>query len=201
MFERFKKKDRIKGIIKNWEELYKRPLWGWANSTEIIETIRPYVRGRVLDLGCGEGRYLIQLNNIVGLDISRNAITRARARARIYGINAEFVLGDGMNIPFKDETFECVLCMGVLQHFLENERKMVVDEVYRILKPYGIFVVSVSRVGDSRFGKGTCIEKNTFVRGGIPHHYFTHDELNELLRDFDILISNDKIMIVCAKCP
>lgn len=50
------------------------------------------------------------------------------------------VIGDVMNLPFKDGSFDCVICLETMEHIKDPFRAM--SEIYRILKPGGKFIGS-----------------------------------------------------------
>lgn len=111
---------------------------------------------RVLDLGCGEGRhaitaYLNEAVRVVGLDLSLEDLGTASSR---YGEfrNAEdparsvgFVCASGLKLPFADGSFDRVICSEVLEHI--PDYRSVLEEIRRVLKPGGLFAVSVPRFG------------------------------------------------------
>lgn len=88
---------------------------------------------RVLDLGCGPGWYTVALEragaDVVGLDLGADDVALAKAQ----GVNA--LVGDGMQLPFGDETFDGIFCSNLLEHVPDTSR--VLDEVARLLKPGG----------------------------------------------------------------
>lgn len=96
---------------------------------------------RVLDAGCGGGRYSVAwrafgASLVIGLDFSWQGIYNARERirkARFDGL--EFIQGDVLDLPFKDETFDVVFSNGVLHHTTDWRRG--VKELLRVLKPKG----------------------------------------------------------------
>ena len=70
-------------------------------------------KARVLDVGTGTG-FLASLlaelgHEVVGLDISMGMLNAARKKTRV-----DFVLGDAENLPFKDESFDAVICRHLL---------------------------------------------------------------------------------------
>ncbi len=88
-----------------------------------------YVKGRILDLGCGEQSYrnlFSYVEQYIGLDIPPNA------KADVYG--------DGMELPFRDASFDTVLCNQVLEHVPEPSRLMA--EVARVLKEGSILLLT-----------------------------------------------------------
>jgi ubiquinone/menaquinone biosynthesis C-methylase UbiE len=83
----------------------------------------------VLDLGCGTGFFLAELDarhpGAVGLDISHDMLKVSGK----YVPRARIVTGDAEKLPFRDGSFDAVFCKGSLHHtrdhvgFLENSRK------------------------------------------------------------------------------
>jgi SAM-dependent methyltransferase len=111
---------------------------------------------RVLDLGCGEGRhaitaYLHQAVNVVGLDLSHDDLQTARDRFAQFNDpddrsrHVNFLRASGLHLPFADASFDKVICAEVLEHIPDYES--VLAEIHRVLKPGGMFAVSVPRFG------------------------------------------------------
>jgi SAM-dependent methyltransferase len=119
----------------------------------------------VLDLGCGEGRHVINAYlqaNIValGVDLSLRDLTTARLRFAPFALaNKEDTAEDSSNnhvvkhfhlqqadaacLPFGDASIDKIICSEVLEH-IENYQD-VLREINRVLKPNGMLVVSVPR--------------------------------------------------------
>lgn len=97
---------------------------------------RPGVK--CIDVGSGSGRYSAALKmlypsiQIFSLEIGLENILQHRAEAM--SINA-----DALQIPFKDNTFDFVMCLGVIQHTI-NPRKAVA-ELLRVCKPDGAILL------------------------------------------------------------
>jgi 2-polyprenyl-3-methyl-5-hydroxy-6-metoxy-1,4-benzoquinol methylase len=76
---------------------------------------------RALDVGCALGfssRVLAGLGyEVVGLDVSRWAVSQARER-----VAADFLLCDGAGVPFQNGAFDLVTCFDVLEHLPSPER-------------------------------------------------------------------------------
>lgn len=91
---------------------------------------------RVLDVGCGTGALLHAAAtrglDVVGVDISPVALEQARAR---YGFGENLLLSSGEELPCADASFDYVVNLGSLEHFLDPA--MAVQEMARALKPGG----------------------------------------------------------------
>lgn len=98
----------------------------------------PMVRG--LDLGCGQGAYCVALERrgyrIVGLDPSVRSVSRAKeAGARV-------VAASGLELPFREASFDFVFAIGVLHHIAEGApRAQALEEIRRVLRPHGRLLV------------------------------------------------------------
>jgi ubiquinone/menaquinone biosynthesis C-methylase UbiE len=75
--------------------------------------------GPALDVGCGSGMLFSQIaplaSMIVGVDISKELLLLAKARAKVHS-HTSVVLGDADHLPFKDNVFESVFVFTVLQN-------------------------------------------------------------------------------------
>lgn len=99
---------------------------------------------RCLDLGCGDGGTAgpwisAHAAQYIGVDIAQSAIDKAQAR----GLDARRIEDAGA-LPFDDGSFDVVISIEVLEHLLEPQR--VAAEALRILRPGGVFLVSVPNV-------------------------------------------------------
>jgi SAM-dependent methyltransferase len=93
---------------------------------------------RVLDIGCGTGRFLAQLAAIAkawGVDASPEMLEVARSRAGGAGLK----LGSAEELPFKDGWFERAT-MWLVAHLLDRPRAFA--EAHRVLSPGGCFAVA-----------------------------------------------------------
>ncbi len=111
---------------------------------------------RVLDLGCGEGRhaitaYLEERVQVLGLDLSLADLGVAGCRFAEFRDPADparrvdFICGSGLRLPFRDASFDKVICAEVLEHIPDYQG--VLREIRRVLKPGGHLAVSVPRFG------------------------------------------------------
>jgi len=101
---------------------------------------------RILDLATGTGRVSVGLAekgvSIFGADLTWKMIERAREKATKKGLkNVSFHLADGLQLPYKDNTFDKIVSIRFF-HILPFEmQKAILQEVRRVLKPGGIFIV------------------------------------------------------------
>jgi len=108
-----------------------------------------YVSGRILDLGCGGGIDLIALHEITGgraelygVDITDKALELAKHRIRKLGVEGIHLLkGDIAALPFEDGFFDMVTVAWVLHHVVEEQLDQIFDEIKRVLRPGGMFLM------------------------------------------------------------
>ena len=99
---------------------------------------------KVLDLGCGNGRYFEYLKkkkvNYFGVDNSDKLIEIAKSRYP----GANFQIADAFNLPFLDNFFDKVISIAVLHHMPSKEyRLQFLKEIKRVLKPKGVLILTV----------------------------------------------------------
>ena len=143
-----------KEYVLAWEKEYKHLQWGCAGSTSHIKERLP-TGGRMLDVGCGCGRYLFPLSSyysMTGIDISVTALGKARDYLKKQGRKANYAAASLTHLPFREETFDAVICLGVLQHLTEPGRCIAVTEIRRVLKCGGLVFFEVFGSKDMRFG-------------------------------------------------
>jgi SAM-dependent methyltransferase len=169
-----------------WDDLYSRDNPAWRGLPEVQPPF--HLGSKVLELGCGNGKTLqalLSASTIIALDFSSGAIASCSRHSKFD--NVGFVVGDARELPFISEAFDSVFCVHVLEHLSAEDRLLIVDEVNRVLKTGGNFLLRVFSSSDMRASKGEISEKGTRMRGnGIPYHYFDEAELVSLFKGFDI---------------
>jgi len=117
----------------------------WTGTTALTPALERFVallptHARVLDIGCGTGRHLLDMQAHVaaatGLDLSTSMLDVAKGK----GLTA-LVRGDFRYLPFADETFDGCWAAASILHAPKRIAGSVMSEVLRILRPAGAFFV------------------------------------------------------------
>ncbi len=111
-------------------------------------------RCRVLDVGCGSGRHAVYLARL-GLwvtagDRSALALEQTRRWLQREQLRACLAQLDMVALPFAPETFDAVLSVNVLHHAHLGEARTAVEEVWRVLRPGGLFLAVLAGPRDCR---------------------------------------------------
>jgi ubiquinone/menaquinone biosynthesis C-methylase UbiE/uncharacterized protein YbaR (Trm112 family) len=105
---------------------------------EITDRLDPR-GGRVLEVSVGPGvnlPYLVKrsdVGEVFGLDISPGQLKRCQRYVTKKGWAVDLMLGNGEQIPFRDESFAGVFHVGGINFF--NDKKAAIDEMIRVAKP------------------------------------------------------------------
>ncbi len=97
----------------------------------------------VLDAGCGSGMFISQvagtIEAVVGVDVSRELLLLAKARAKPFG-NVFLILADADQLPIRPQCFDVIFVFTVLQN-MPNPTETL-KELKRCAKPDACFVVT-----------------------------------------------------------
>ena len=155
-------------------------------------------RGRILDLGCGEGRHTLACAreglDAIGLDYQPLAIRRARAFARRQKIRGRFrfMVGDAFRLPFLPSTFDGIIDYGCLHHVKIGDTRRYLKSVLPRLKPGGYFILSCF---STRFKHhaGEKRRRNWLVHKGHYDRFFRKQDFITLFgKQFEILKAEEK---------
>lgn len=147
------KRDEIKKFfdkmsIDRDEHLVSDPILNYEQEMRqktVIELLNPSKNDLILDLGCGNARDIETFSKrgtrCVGIDLSEGMIKEARRKAKRENLeNVEFIVGDAIKLPFKDNTFDKVSCSETIEH-IPNWKKAA-KEMKRVLKKDGLLVIT-----------------------------------------------------------
>jgi len=101
---------------------------------------------RVLDLGCGNGRYFSLFEekkvDYLGIDSCPELVEIARQKHK----EAKFQIGDALNLSFPDNFFDKIYSIAVLHHIPTKDfRVQFLKETKRVLKPGSLLILTVWR--------------------------------------------------------
>ena len=134
--DKFYKKFKLTGF---WGDKYPDYLKLYTRKYHIRNWhIDKYILGeKTLDIGCGLGDVLKIASKkatvSVGIELSATLIQQAKLNLSATGIrNAYLVLSSGEILPFKDNTFDCIILADVIEHLLNPEECF--SEIKRVSK-------------------------------------------------------------------
>lgn len=121
----------------------------WRMEEAFLEKSLAGTGGRLLDVACGYARHAPEMHRhgwqVYGLEPSPEMVRRARDISRDEGTPLVMMRGIGETLPFKDATFDRILCMSSLDHFANPQAGM--QEMARILKPDGDLIIGIVNYG------------------------------------------------------
>lgn len=166
-------------IASDWYLFRKKPS---ERITEFLEQ-----QGKILDLGSGSGRHLVDIKNgkMYLVDFSEKMIELAKQKAKKENIKAEFFVSDMTQLPFKNNFFDAAICIASLHCIQGKEnRKKAVKEIYRVLKPKAEVKVVVWNKDSKRF-KNSTKEKYVGWLNKAKRYYYLYDEkeIHDLFKD------------------
>jgi SAM-dependent methyltransferase len=125
---------------------------------------------RILEVGCGEGIVLATLaarlpgTRLDGLELDEAALAEARIRCP----GATLVRGDACALPFRDQSFDLVVCLEVLEHLPEPARAL--RELRRVARAACLLSVP----NEPFFRLGNLLRGKNVTRLGDPTDHLQH---------------------------
>lgn len=133
--------DFWENLLANLPESYKK--WFEEEKKYLQKTITP--DAKVLEVGCGDGRSIFDIlaitKNVIGIDHDDKAVNDAKNNFSSYP-TIKIRKADATKLPFKDETFDFVMCMTTFANF-GDKKFIVLEEMKRVLKKSGKIIISV----------------------------------------------------------
>lgn len=108
----------------------------------VLDELKKYPFQDLLDVGCGTGPMIELLvkefpdGNYTGIDLTPRMIEVAQAKKLPH---TKFLVGDSENLPFKENTFDVVICTNSFHHYPNPQAFF--DSVKRCLRPGGRLVL------------------------------------------------------------
>ena len=184
-------------IVKgNGENIWKEPS---IESYYLLNRWQELEKKDFLDLGCGLGRHsvLFGMNgfNTSCFDISQNAIDKTKVWCESLNITCDYKVGDMLDLPYDNNSFDCILCINVISHTDTAGMKKVISELKRVLKDDGEVYLTLGSKETWGFKQTDwpLVDPNTRIRmdegpeKGIPHFYADYDLIMKLFNEFKII--------------
>lgn len=155
---------------------------------------------KVLDLGCGSGWLAVYLARqgfeVVGVDVSAQAIHLANTWASQEDLKISFDVADASQLQYQDGSFDAVVANSIFEHFPIKQAQQLTDKVYTMIKDGGIFIGCFDKVGSGP-GEYYTLEDGTHVytdkaRKGMMLRRYELDELQDLFKAFKTM-ENDEV--------
>ena len=187
--------------VEAWDERWATPegRTDWLVPHPAVAAVLPMLRARgarrVLDLGCGVGRHALLFAEhgfvVEAIDGAAAGIDFARREAVARGLALSLRQADADALPFADESFDYVLSWNVIFHGTMGDTGRRIAELWRVLKPGGLYQGTMLSQRDAQFGRGRKVAPDTFIRGSEAtahaHYYCDLAGLAALYRDFELL--------------
>jgi alkylated DNA repair protein alkB family protein 8 len=175
----------------------------WPGVREFIMSLPE--NSMVLDAGCGNGKNM-QIRksiDIIGCDLSETLLEICKDK----GLNV--VKANIIDLPFKNESFDAVICIAVLHHLSTYERRQLAfNELFRVVKPGGKIYIEVWAYEQKLSKKFISVEntdKDYFVTWDNKYkrfyHLFDKDEMIKMFSPMnaDIEYTKDNWVAILTK--
>jgi len=96
---------------------------------------------KILDAGCGSGRYTIHFTNKHANVFSVDSSEKMLKILKVESNNSKPIAGDIFNLPFKNDSFDLIISSQVLTHLHEYEKPLI--EFKRILNSHGYIIIDL----------------------------------------------------------
>jgi ubiquinone/menaquinone biosynthesis C-methylase UbiE len=151
---------------------------------------------KVLDLGCGVGVDCLTLAQheleVVGLDYSHEAITRAQAHLQDPSLPVRFLQADMASpLPFPDQEFDAVMSNVAFHSFPDRLLRSILGEIRRILRQDGLVLLHVNSLEDMHYrpkDRAQEIEPDYYLESdGQTMHFFSETYCRDLFQMWDLI--------------
>jgi ubiquinone/menaquinone biosynthesis C-methylase UbiE len=133
-------------------------------------------KGRVLDVGSGPGRDGLILKEhgleVICIDASSAMVELSTGRG------LESIVGDFTSLPFKDNSFDGVWAYTSLLHIPKTEVGKALAEMFRVLKPNGIFGLGLIEGQEEMYRESSGVNQPRWFS------YYAKEEIEALLKEY-----------------
>lgn len=175
-------------VADSWYNIRHWSLFG----DELEELSEMWEGGRLLNIGCAHGSDFLPFDkqrfDLHGLDVSTELLKKAKDYSSKFNISPKLTAGDMRKLPFKEDSFDHVICVASLHHLLEREERIqALREIKRVLKEGQQAFITVWNKRQKKFiMKDKTIEKTWDYKGKElmrKYYLYTYRELREDLSE------------------
>jgi ubiquinone/menaquinone biosynthesis C-methylase UbiE len=156
---------------------------------DIASITRLRQRGRILDVGCGDGSFLLQFKKrnweTFGVEISETSCSMASAKVGRNIFNSELA-----DCHFPNEYFDMITFNHVLEHIREPNE--VLKEAHRILRKDGFVRISVPNIASAQF----IASEKFWLHLDLPRHVYHYSP-----KTLELILSKNGFRIYTLKRP
>ena len=186
---------------KVWNKIYQQGSMNYVfkeDISHILEKFKDNNIKRILDLGCGPGRYIEVLSkagfDAHGIDLSEEAIRIANNMLKSKNLNAKLTVGSmHKKLPYNDNFFDGAISIRSFYHGALSEIRCGISELERILKFGGLIYITLRRkVSKVRRLPHKYIAPRTYVplKGNekdVIHYFFNKKLIKREFRNFKLI--------------
>lgn len=181
----------------NWEMVKEDAENIWKNpsieSYYLVNRWKSQDKKDFLDLGCGLGRHTILFAkndfDVKAFDLSEDAVRRTREWAESLNLNVDFKVGDMLELPYENESIDCILCRNVISHTDTMGMRKIISELNRVLRKDGECYLTLGSKESWGYKQDwPVVDENTKIRiedgpeNGIPHFFADYDLIKDLFK-------------------
>jgi ubiquinone/menaquinone biosynthesis C-methylase UbiE len=162
-------------IPEKWAESYLS-----VDHKKRIEAVHQLIPGgtrSILDVGCGNGILVNYLQEEFGSDFVRICGTD-RSEEALSKVKTEKYLADIVSLPFRDDEFEVITCLEVIEHLPHHVYQKALDEMARIASK--CVIVSVPYSEDLEYSKVSCVKCRTDFNPYYHMRSFDSEKIKDL---------------------
>jgi tellurite methyltransferase len=174
---------------------------GWLDAHPAVVALIPELKARgagtALDLGCGVGRHALLLAEsgfrVEAFDGAESGLDVLRQTAAARGLTVGVKHGNADALPYPDASFDFVLSWNVIYHGTMGDVGGRIAEIWRVLKPGGLYQGTMLPTRHVDYGRGRFIAPGTLVTDhpdeerNHPHFYCDAATLVTLFSGFELL--------------
>jgi 2-polyprenyl-6-hydroxyphenyl methylase/3-demethylubiquinone-9 3-methyltransferase len=117
--------------------------WRVNYAIRVLKKLNIDPKGKTaLEVGSGGGILTEEICKMgfttTGIEPAAESLQTAQQHAKAQGLNITYEQGVGEQLPYPDQSFDCVFCCDVLEHVRDLPK--VIAEIARVLKPGGVFI-------------------------------------------------------------